>query len=139
MNRLEKKRLSSSATERSEIVVCTLDKVKAQLKHCVLAPSGGPEGLRCAAAGPTALRASWRAPAAEARGGLVTHYTLQYSRKHSDPLAPPQEAHLTVQCLKDHDKPSLLDLFHWRQHFPSLQSTLAPEFNLRAAQGSNLK
>ncbi|XP_041978184.1 Down syndrome cell adhesion molecule-like protein Dscam2 isoform X2 [Aricia agestis] len=60
-------------------------------------PTGGPENLSCMSGSPTSLRVSWRPPAVEARGGTITHYTLQYTRLDSDPLQPAQDAHLRVQ------------------------------------------
>ncbi|XP_072932101.1 cell adhesion molecule Dscam2-like [Epargyreus clarus] len=60
-------------------------------------PTGGPEGLSCISSGSTSLRVSWRPPAADARGGQITHYTLQYTRRDADPLLPVQDAHLRVQ------------------------------------------
>ncbi|CAG9094267.1 unnamed protein product [Plutella xylostella] len=60
-------------------------------------PTAGPESLSCVSGGSTSLRVSWRLPAAEHRGGVITHYTLQYTRRDADPLLPPQDAHLRVQ------------------------------------------
>ncbi|XP_063362199.1 cell adhesion molecule Dscam2-like isoform X1 [Cydia amplana] len=60
-------------------------------------PTGGPEGLSCKSSGPTSLRAAWRPPAVDARGGIITHYTLQFTRYDADPLLPTQDAYLRVQ------------------------------------------
>ncbi|CAG4980130.1 unnamed protein product [Colias eurytheme] len=60
-------------------------------------PTGSPEGLTCVSSGSTSLRVSWRAPEPDSRGGLITHYTLQYTRRDVDPLLPVQDAHLRVQ------------------------------------------
>ncbi|XP_045529464.1 Down syndrome cell adhesion molecule-like protein Dscam2 isoform X2 [Pieris brassicae] len=60
-------------------------------------PNGSPEGLACVSSGSTSLRVSWRPPALESRGGLITHYTLQYTRRDADPLQPVQDAQLRVQ------------------------------------------
>ncbi|XP_052759492.1 cell adhesion molecule Dscam2-like isoform X1 [Galleria mellonella] len=60
-------------------------------------PTGGPEGVSCLASGSTSLRVSWRPPAIDNRGGLITHYTLQYTRRDVDPLLPSQDAYLRVQ------------------------------------------
>lgn len=62
-----------------------------------VAPTGGPEGLSCKSSGATSLRASWRPPDVETRGGIITHYTIQYTRFDADPLLPTQEAFLRVQ------------------------------------------
>ncbi|XP_045771663.1 Down syndrome cell adhesion molecule-like protein Dscam2 [Maniola jurtina] len=60
-------------------------------------PTGGPENLSCTSSSSTSLRVSWRPPNPDARGGQITHYTLQYTRRDSDPLQPTQDAHLRVQ------------------------------------------
>lgn len=63
----------------------------------LIAPTGGPEGLTCMSSGSTSLRLSWHPPAPDTRGGLITHYTLQYTRRDADPLQPSQDAYLRVQ------------------------------------------
>lgn len=63
----------------------------------LIAPTGGPEGLSCISSGSTSLRLSWHPPALDTRGGLITHYTLQYTRRDADPLQPSQDAYLRVQ------------------------------------------
>lgn len=63
----------------------------------MLAPTGGPEDVSCISSSSTSLRVSWRPPNIDVRGGLITHYTLQYTRRDSDPLLPTQDAHLRVQ------------------------------------------
>ncbi|XP_063825275.1 cell adhesion molecule Dscam2-like [Ostrinia nubilalis] len=60
-------------------------------------PTAGPEGVGCISSGSTSLRVSWRPPAMDTRGGLITHYTLQYTRRDADPLVPSQDAYLRVQ------------------------------------------
>ncbi|KAL0892915.1 hypothetical protein ABMA27_014593 [Loxostege sticticalis] len=60
-------------------------------------PTAGPEGVSCISSGSTSLRVSWRPPAVDTRGGLITHYTLQYTRRDADPLVPSQDAYLRVQ------------------------------------------
>ncbi|XP_038212053.1 Down syndrome cell adhesion molecule-like protein Dscam2 [Zerene cesonia] len=60
-------------------------------------PTGSPEGVSCVSSGSTSVRVSWRAPEPDARGGLITHYTLQYTKRDVDPLLPVQDAHLRVQ------------------------------------------
>ncbi|KAI8435829.1 hypothetical protein MSG28_004046 [Choristoneura fumiferana] len=60
-------------------------------------PTGGPEGLSCKSSGATSLKASWRPPDVDTRGGIITHYTIQYTRFDADPLLPTQEAFLRVQ------------------------------------------
>ncbi|KAJ0177118.1 hypothetical protein K1T71_007127 [Dendrolimus kikuchii] len=60
-------------------------------------PTGGPEAVSCISSGSTSVRVSWRPPAIDARGGMITHYTLQYTRRDSDPLLPTQDAYLRVQ------------------------------------------
>ncbi|KAL4709858.1 hypothetical protein ACJJTC_003821 [Scirpophaga incertulas] len=60
-------------------------------------PTGSPEGLNCISSGSTSLRVSWRPPGVDLRGGLITHYTLQYTRKDADPLLPTQDSYLRVQ------------------------------------------
>ncbi|KAM3964353.1 cell adhesion molecule Dscam2 [Aphomia sociella] len=60
-------------------------------------PTGGPEGVICSASGSTSLRVLWQPPAVDTRGGLITHYTLQYTRRDADPLLPSQDAYLRVQ------------------------------------------
>ncbi|CAH2037690.1 unnamed protein product, partial [Iphiclides podalirius] len=60
-------------------------------------PNGSPDLLPCISSGSTSLRVSWHPPALESRGGIITHYTLQYTRRDSDPLLPPQDAYLRVQ------------------------------------------
>lgn len=62
-----------------------------------IAPTGGPESVSCVSSGSTSLRVSWHPPAVDARGGLITHYTLQYTRRDVDPLLPTQDAYLRVQ------------------------------------------
>ncbi|KAG6445859.1 hypothetical protein O3G_MSEX004154 [Manduca sexta] len=60
-------------------------------------PTGGPEGVTCLSSSSTSLRVSWRPPAVDTRGGLITHYTLQYTRRDADPLLPAQDAYLRIQ------------------------------------------
>ncbi|RVE41964.1 hypothetical protein evm_013388 [Chilo suppressalis] len=60
-------------------------------------PTAGPEGVNCISSGSTSLRVSWRPPILDARGGIITHYTLQYTRRDADPLLPSQDAYLRVQ------------------------------------------
>ncbi|XP_050670945.1 cell adhesion molecule Dscam2-like [Leptidea sinapis] len=60
-------------------------------------PTGSPEGVICVPSGSTSLRVSWRPPLEDDRGGVITHYTLQYTRRDVDPLMPLQDAHLRVQ------------------------------------------
>lgn len=63
----------------------------------LLAPTGGPESLSCLAGSSTSLKVSWQPPSIEDRGGHITHYTLQYTRRDADPLFPIQDAFLRVQ------------------------------------------
>ncbi|KAI5651983.1 immunoglobulin domain-containing protein [Phthorimaea operculella] len=60
-------------------------------------PTGGPEAVSCISSGASSLRVSWRPPPADARGGVITHYTLQYTKRDFDPLLPSQDAFLRVQ------------------------------------------
>ncbi|XP_037872857.1 cell adhesion molecule Dscam2 isoform X2 [Bombyx mori] len=61
------------------------------------APTGGPEGVECKSSGATSLRVSWSPPALDSRGGLITHYTVQYTRRDTDPMLLTQDAYLRVQ------------------------------------------
>ncbi|KAJ8730195.1 hypothetical protein PYW07_017233 [Mythimna separata] len=60
-------------------------------------PTGSPEGVACLSSGSTSLRVSWRPPGIDNRGGLITHYTLQYTRRDADPMLPTQDAYLRIQ------------------------------------------
>ncbi|CAB3253560.1 unnamed protein product [Arctia plantaginis] len=60
-------------------------------------PTGSPEGVTCVSSGSTSLRVLWRPPPPDARGGLLTHYTLQYTRRDADPMLPTQDAFLRLQ------------------------------------------
>lgn len=60
-------------------------------------PTGSPEGVICVPSGSTSLRVKWRPPPLETRGGLITHYTLQYTRRDADPMLPAQDAFLRLQ------------------------------------------
>lgn len=67
-----------------------------------LAPTGGPEGVECKSSGATSLRVSWSPPALDSRGGLITHYTVQYTRRDTDPMLLTQDAYLRVQVISFH-------------------------------------